>query len=285
MQLLNEVIQSAHENKTAIGHFNISTIDALCAVFDAVKETNTPVIIGVSEGERKFIGVRQGAVLVKSLREEFNYPIFINADHTYSFEGVKEAIRAGFDAVIFDGASLPLEENIRITKQCVEYARSINPEIVVEGELGYIGKSSALLDTLPQGVDEEHMTTAEDAKRFVRETGVDLFAPSVGNVHGMLKHAPNPRLHIDRIRAIEESVGIPLVLHGGSGIRDEDFTEAIRAGVSIVHINTEIRKGWRDALRDSLEKNPDEIAPYKLLAASYGAVRDIVKKRSQLFSQ
>ena len=116
---LREVIRKAEETKTAVGHFNISTVDQLWAIYHAAKGLNVPVIIGVSEGERDFLGVKQAVLLVKSIREEFNYPIFINADHTYSFERVKEAIDAGFDSVIFDGAKLLMDENIKITKQCV----------------------------------------------------------------------------------------------------------------------------------------------------------------------
>src|SRR3989344_8264429 len=244
MKSLRESIREANTAKKAVGHFNISTIEALWAIFDAARETGEPVIIGVSEGERKFLGVRQTVALVKSIRDEYEYPIFLNADHSYSFESVKEAVDAGFDAVIFDGAKLPFEENVRITKQCVDYARSVNPEIIVEGELGLIGSSSQLLDEIPRDIAESDFTTPEQAMAYVKETGVDLFAPSVGNVHGMLKHAKNPALDIERIARIREAAGVPLVLHGGSGITDDDFRKAIQAGMAIVHINTEIRKAW-----------------------------------------
>lgn len=117
-------------------------MEALWGIFRAAQSLNLPVIIGVSEGERDFIGVRQVAALVKSIREEYNYPIYLNADHTYSFDRVKEAIDAGFDSVIFDGAKLSFEENVAVTKQCVEYARNCGRDVLVEAELGYIGTSS-----------------------------------------------------------------------------------------------------------------------------------------------
>lgn len=284
MKTLREIIKDAKEEKRAVGHFNISTIDALWGIFEAVKELGEPVIIGVSEGERRFLGVGQSVALVKSIREEYDYPIFLNADHSYSFESIKEAVDAGFDAVIFDGAKLSFEENVRITKQCVEYARSVNPEIVVEGELGYIGSSSKLLDEIPSDVKEASLTTPEQAAEFVKETGVDLVAPSVGNLHGMLKHSLNPSLDIWLIIKTRAAAGIPLVLHGGSGISDDDFKKAIQAGVAIVHINTELRKAWRDAVRKSLQENPDEVAPYKILQSAKVAIQDIVKKRIALFS-
>ena len=279
-----EIVKEAESKKTAIGHFNISNIEGLWGIFNAARALNLPIIIGLSEGERDFIGVKQAVSLVKSLRQEFNYPIFINADHTYSFERVKEAVDAGYDAVIFDGAKLPIEENIKITKECVLYAKSKNPNILVEGEMGYIGTSSKLLEKIPEGVSLEHLTTPEEAARFVKETGVDFFSPSVGNIHGMLKTAPNPKLNIERIREIRQAAGVPLVLHGGSGISDDNFKEAIKAGVSTIHINTEIRVAYRDAVKNFLDKNPDEIAPYKIMKGTVGAIQKVVSERLKLFN-
>lgn len=283
MQTLRGTIAAAADAKRAIGHFNISTTDALWAIFDAARAAHLPVIIGVSEGERKFIGARQAVALVKSLRDEFKHPIFINADHTYSFEGVKEAIDLGFDAAIFDGAQLPFDENIAITKKCVEYARSVNPDIVVEGELGYIGKSSEIIDAVPEGVLEAGKTTPEDARAFVTRTGVDLFAPSVGNIHGIVKSG-NPALDSKLIKEIRDATGIPLVLHGGSGSTDEEFVSAAHAGAAIIHINTEIRKAWRDGLATALKENPNEVAPYKLLKGAKEKVQKIIEQRIKLFN-
>jgi len=229
---LREIVKEAEEKGVAIGHFNISDSNALWAIFGAARKLEVPVIIGVSEGERSFVGVKQAAALVKSLREEFDYPIYINADHTYSFEKIKEAVDAGFDAVISDGAKLNLEENIELAKKSVEYAKSVNPEILVEGELGYIGKSSKLLDEVPEGAEikGDDLVSPEEAKDFLDKTGVDMLAPAVGNLHGMFKNAPSPRLDIERIKNIREIGGVPLILHGGSGISDEDFQGAIKAG-------------------------------------------------------
>ncbi|KKU81021.1 MAG: Ketose-bisphosphate aldolase, class-II [Parcubacteria group bacterium GW2011_GWA1_47_8] len=284
MPTLREVIADAGKKHIAVGHFNISDMQGFWGVVKGARAVGVPVIIGVSEGERDFIGVRQVAALVKTTREELNYPIYLNADHSYSFERVKEAIDAGFDAVIFDGAKLSFEENARIAKQCVDYARSINPEILVEAELGYIGTSSKILDAIPEGVSLENLTTPEEAERFVRETGIDFFAPSVGNIHGMLRNIPEPRLNIERIKEIRKAAGVPLVLHGGSGTSDEDFTAAIKAGIGIVHINTEIRVAYRDALKRYLTENSDEIAPYKFMKSSVNAIAATVEKRLRLFS-
>lgn len=284
MKSLIEVIQESETKKVAIGHFNISTIDALWGIFEAAKSLDVPVVIGVSEGERDFIGVIQTVALVTSIRDKYSYPIFVNADHTYSIERVKEAVEAGFDSVIIDGAKLPIEENTKLTKQAVELTKSLNWRVLVEAEVGYIGSSSKMLDEVPEDVMKAAMPSGQDVKQFVEATGVDLISPAVGNVHGMVKNAKNPELHIDKIKEIRQEGGVPLVLHGGSGISDENFKEAIDAGISMIHINTEIRKAWRDATDTFLQENPDEVAPYKILKPAKEAVKQVVANRLKLYN-
>jgi fructose-bisphosphate aldolase class II len=287
MKNLKQIIKESEERKIAIGHFNISNIEDFWAVFKAAKELNVPVIVGASEGEREFFGARQIVVLVQSLRAEFDFPIFCNADHCHSFENFKEAVDAGFDAAIIDGSKLSsVEENMQVTKKCVEYAQSINPDFVIEGEMGYIGGSSKMLDEIPEGVAMGAMMTSPvEAKKFVVETRVDLFSPAVGNIHGMLKNAKNPALDIERIREIKEAIGIPIVLHGGSGVSDDDFVAAIEVGVSIVHINTEIRLAYREALAKSLQDNQEEIAPYKIMEPVVENIQKVVARRLALFNK
>lgn len=287
MKTFREYIKEAGDNGVAIGHFNISNIEALHGIYNAAKKLNVPVIIGVSEGEEEFIGKDEVASLIKEIREKDNYPIFLNADHHYSFESLKSALDAGYDSAIIDAVKLPLEENIALTKKCVEYAKELGEkegrDILIEAELGFIGQSSKLLEEIPEGISEATMTKSEDAKYFVEQTGVDLLAPSVGNIHGMVKGG-NPRLDINRIKEIREACGAPLVLHGGSGIADEDFTNAIKAGISIVHINTEIRLAYKEALEKFLKENPNEIAPYKILKPAVEAIEEVVYNRLKLFN-
>lgn len=285
MHTLRDVIEEAKRGNYAIGHFNVSDSEQLRAVFNAAKELQAPVIIGVSEGERDFIGVRQIVALVKSLREEHNYPLFLNADHSYSFERVKQAIDAGFDAVIFDGNKVTPEENLAITKQCVEYARSVNPNILVEAELGNIGMSSKLLDEIPEGVEitDDKLTKPDELKAFVGATGVDLVAPAVGNLHGMLTSGKEPKLNIERIKELAEASVVPLVLHGGSGSSDDDFKQAIAAGIRIVHINTEIRLAYRKGIEAGLAQDAKEVAPYRFMAKGVEGVESVVRDRLKLF--
>lgn len=286
MKTLKQTVWEAREKKVAVGHFNISNLEALWGIFRAAQGLNVPVIIGVSEGERDFVGVKLVAAAVKSIREEFDYPIYLNADHTYSFERVKEAIDAGFDSVIVDGAKLSFEENVKLTKQCVDYARSSGREVLVEAELGYIGQSSKVLDEIPEGVllDESSLTDPAKAKEFVELTGVDMLAPAVGNFHGMLRGGVDPKLNIERVKQVSETTGIPLVLHGGSGNSEDDFKQAIANGINIVHINTEIRLAFRDAVKKALQENPDEVAPYKFLKPGMLAVQEVVTNKLKFFN-
>jgi fructose-bisphosphate aldolase class II len=279
---LQECRKDAQQRKVAIGHFNISNAEGFWAVVLAAKELKVPVIIGVSEGERDFIGVREVAAMVKAYRESTGQAVFLNADHTYSFERIVEVVDAGYDAVIFDGTELSLEQNIATTKKSIEYAKSKNPKILFEAEIGFIGKSSKLLDKVPEGVGR--LTSPEEAKDFIKETGVDMLAPSVGNVHGIVKGG-EPALNIPRIKEISEATGVPLVLHGASGNSNEDVVAAINAGVAIVHVNTELRVAYRSGLMKSLQENPDEVAPYKYLKGARNAMQKVVEEKLRVFNK
>ena len=285
--ILREHINEAVLSKTAIGHFNACTIDGIWAIADAAKEMNLPVIVGASEGERDYIGVRQLAAIVKSIREERGQAIFLNADHTYSFDRVKEAIDGGFDSVIFDGAGLPQEQNIEITKKCVDYARNYSKksgtDIMIEGELGFIGISSKMLDEIPAGaiIKEVDMTKSEDAVRFVHGTGVDMLAPAVGNIHGIVRGG-DPALNVKRVAEISIAVGIPLVLHGASGNSEDDIKKAIKAGIAIVHVNTELRLAYRAGLMKSLSEDIEEVSPYKYLKPAKLAMQRVVEEKLRI---
>jgi fructose-bisphosphate aldolase class II len=285
MKTLREYIKEASENHVAIGHFNISNLEALHGIYAAAKKLNLPVIIGVSEGEEKFAGLEEVATLISTIRTRDNYPIFLNADHHASFESVKKCIDAGFDMVIIDNAKLSFDENVTITKQCVDYAREVTAktgrDILVEAELGFIGSGSVIRDSVPEGAGI--LTTPEDAKKFVEATGIDLFAPSVGSIHGLIKTG-KPHINAELVTEIKNITGIPLVLHGGSGLRDEDFTNAIKAGIAIVHINSEIRLAFREATEKFLKDNPTEITPAKILQPAVDAIEAVVEARLKLFN-
>ncbi len=286
MKTLREIIKEAEEKGVAIGHFNISNLEALHGIYNAAKKLQVPVIIGVSEGEENFVGTEEVVSLVKAIRERDNFPIYLNADHHASFESVKKCIDAGFDMVIIDGAKLPYEENVELSKKCVGYAKEFfkqtGHDVLVEGELGYIGSGSNIKDSVPEGAGI--LTTPTEAKKFVDETNIDILAASIGSVHGLIKSG-KPHIDEQRTKEIKDIVKIPLVLHGGSGLRDEDFTNAINAGVSVVHINSEIRLAYKQALEKSLEESGEEINPSKLLQGAVSAIESVVESRLKLFNK
>jgi fructose-bisphosphate aldolase class II len=286
MQRLRDALTKAQTDGVAIGHFNVADLVLVKAVFAAARDLDVPVLIGASEGERGFLGVRQLAALVRSLREESAAPIFLNADHTHSLDKALEAARAGFDSIVFDLSALPFEQNVRQTKAAVEALKGINPDFLVEGEIGDIGTGSEIHAKAPSRTGT--LTTPEEAKQYVESTRVDILAPAVGNMHGMLvgmvQGEEKKRLDIERIAQIKQAVQIPLTLHGGSGTDDHDLQKAIAAGINIVHINTELRISWRHGLEESLKKNPGEIAPYKILPPVVESVKQVVGSRLRLFN-
>jgi fructose-bisphosphate aldolase class II len=284
---LRNVLDQAQKNGVAVGHFNVADFVLLKAVFASAQELKLPVIIGVSEGERKFIGVRQIGVLVRSLREEFDFPIFLNADHTHSLANAIAAAKAGFDCIGFDLSALPFEENIRQTKDAVEALKAINPAILVEGEIGDIGTGSEIRDVAPDLA--KSLSTPEEAKQYVDATGVDILAPAVGNMHGMLQSMvqgeTKKRLQIERIAQIKSASRVFLTLHGGSGTEDGDFLKAIAAGINVIHINTELRVAWRHGVEDALAKQPNEVVPYKIMAPVLDSVKRVATSRLKLFNK
>jgi fructose-bisphosphate aldolase class II len=219
------------------------------------------------------------------LREEFDFPIFLNADHTHSLAKAVEATKAGFDSIVFDVSALPFDENVRETKRAVETLKAINPSVLVEGEIGDIGTGSEIHERAPDL--QKGLSTPQEAKQFVENTGVDVLAPAVGNMHGMLKSMvqgeTKKRLDIERIARIKEAARVFLTLHGGSGTDDEDLRKAIAAGINIVHINTELRVAWRHGLEDGLAKQTNEVVPYKILPSAVDSVKQVVSSRLRLF--
>ncbi len=284
MQTLRETIAEYKTASKAIGHFNFSDSNQLMAIAQAAKETGLPVIAGLSEGEREFFPIQQARALI-DIYQSHGITIFLNADHTYSVEKVEQAIANGVDSIVVDGAKLPFDENVHLLTTCVKYARASGRDVVMEGELGYIGQSSSLHDELPAGVTLENLTAAQDAKKFVAQSGIDCFAPAVGNIHGMLKHAAEPRLHPERVDAIAQVTGIPLVLHGASGNTEEDIAACIKAGVAIVHINTELRVLYRTSLAEEFAKEPDENTPYKFLKPSVEAMQVFLMEKMRMFAR
>lgn len=286
MDDLRSVLTRLQRQGAALGHFNVADLVLLKAVVAAAVEVRVPVLVGASEGERDFLGTYELATLVKVMRGEHDVPVFLNADHTHSLDKALEAAKAGFDAVVIDFSTLPFDQNVSQTKETVEAIKAINPAILAEGEIGHIGTGSEIHES----VSDEYLklTTPEEARQFVDATGIDILAPAVGNMHGMLESMvqgeTRKHLNIERIAQIKEATGIFLTLHGGSGTDDKDFLRAIAAGINIIHINTELRVAWRRSLEGSLASQPNEVVPYKLLRPVVDSVTQVVSSRLKLFN-
>jgi len=287
MYRLRSLLETSQSNRVAVGHFNISDWILLKAVFVSAQELKVPVIVGASEGERALLGVAQIAALVRSLREQEDLPIFLNADHTHSLDSAIRAARAGFDSIVYDLSALPFEENIKQTRRAVEVLKSMIPEILVEGEIGDIGTGSEIHESAPDR--SKNLSTPEEARQYVESTGVDILAPAVGNMHGMLQtmvQGPvRKQLDLARIGEIKRASRSFLTLHGGSGTDDDDIQGAIAAGINIIHINTELRVAWRRGLEAAFAAKPKEIVPYKLLPAAEESIKQVVRARLRLFNQ
>ena len=286
MDSLRNALTHSQQQGVALGHFNVADLVLLKAVLAAADEVGVPVIVGASEGERNFFGTYELAALVKVMREEHDVPVFLNADHTHSLAKAVEAAKAGFDSVVIDFSALPFDKNVSNTKETVEAIKAINPAIIAEGEIGNIGTGSEIHETVSN--EFRNLSTAEEARQFIGSTGIDILAPAVGNMHGMLESMvqgkTKKRLNIERIAQIKKAAGVFLTLHGGSGTDDKDFVRAIAAGINIIHINTELRVAWRGSLEGSLTSQPNEVVPYKILPPVVDSVKRVVSARLKLFN-
>jgi ketose-bisphosphate aldolase len=265
---LKELIYFLKEDQ-AILHYNVSSLEQIKAGILAVKETKIPLIFGVSEGERDYLNPKLVKKIIDFYKEKENLQdlIFLNADHSKGLESAKRAIDLNYDFVLIDLSELELEENIKQTKELINYRA--NKNILIEGEVGKIEGKSEIQKEVE--VKKENLTKVEDALRFVEETKVDLLAVSIGNVHGIVEK--EPELDFERGREIAKAVKIPLVLHGASGLSIEKIKKCISIGFKIIHINTEFRKIWKEKLKEELEK--ETVVPYKI----YEPVIEEIKKK------
>src|SRR3989338_2484579 len=284
--MLNENLKKARKNGYAIGHFNFAPEDVLRGIVEACRDAGAPaVMVGTSEGEAEFVGMREAVAMVKAMREHFNYPIFLNADHFKGLEKCKEAIDAGYGSIIIDASKLPNEENIVLTKQVVDFARSVskyrNIEISVEGELGYLRGSSEVQTKIE--ISPADYTKPEEVADFVSRTGVDRMAIVFGNIHGIVTDQEE-KLDIEHFSKIIAAELRPYyVLHGASGLKDEDVAASIKAGITNVHFNTELRVAYRNAIDKMFHEKTNETTPYKYLGPAVEEVKKLVAQKIQVF--
>lgn len=279
---LNDYLEQARGGKYAIGHFNFATEDVLRGIIEASRDAGAPaVMVGTSEGEAGFIGTKEAVALVKTIREDLNFPVFLNADHYKSFEKCREVIDAGYDSIIIDASKLPIEDNIILTKQVTDYAHSVNHNISIEGELGYLRGASEVQQKIE--ISSADYTKPEEVADFVSETGVDRMAIVFGNIHGIVTDQEE-KLDIPHFSKIVAAEPKPYyVLHGASGLKDEDIVAAIQAGITNVHFNTELRVAYREAIDKAFHEKPNETTPYKYLAPAVEEVKKVVSQKIKIF--
>ena len=274
----NEMLQNAKKGKYAVPHFNINDLEWTKYILEECQNENTPVILGVSEGAAKYMGgFNTIAGMVKGLIQDLDItiPVCLHVDHGTSFETCKKAIDAGFTSVMIDASKLPLEENVKTTKEVVEYAHKRG--VSVEAEVGHIGGTEDNITST------ETNATLEECEEIYQQTGIDALAPALGSVHGFYKGEPN--LDFDRMKKINELLPIPLVLHGGSGIPDDKIAMAIQCGTSKINVNTEIQDAWSKAVRKFLQNDDKAIDPRKIIGSGEKAIKDKVKEKIELFQK
>ncbi len=281
MKNLTFYLQKAYRQNWAVGQFNFSDFSQVKGIVSAAEHLRSPVILGTSEGESNFIGLEEAVAVRNVLRKKTGLPIFLNLDHGKSFEYLKKAIEAGYDMVHFDGSKLPLAENIKISRWVTQFARWRG--VVVEGEVGRFATDTSKVYQGKFEIKEEDLTNPAEAKEYTKKTGVDILAVNVGTFHGVDSGLVSPNIKLDRLQEIKKNVKTPLVLHGGSGTPEEDIKKAITLGIVKININTEVRIAFSNAVRRTLEEQPDEIVPYKFLPEAVEAVKKAVEEKITLF--
>jgi len=283
MKSLKYYFKKAQKENFAIPQFNFSDFTQVKGITSKAKELKSPVILGTSEGESEFFGIEETVAIRNVLRKKLNLPIFLNLDHGKSFDYIKKAIDVGYDMVHFDGSKLQLEENISKTKKIKKYARWRG--VLVEGEVGRIGTESSTIYSEKFEIKEEDLTKPEEAQKFINKTGVDLLAVSIGNFHGIEVSGVCPNLKINILKDIKEKLPNTLfVLHGGSGIMEDDIKNVIAQGIVKININTEIRIAFSENLRKILNNDPKLIVPYKFLPLVQKSVEEIVEQKIKLLN-
>ena len=273
---LNQMLKKAKEEHYAVPHFNINNLEWTKFILEECNELNVPVILGVSEGAVKYMGsYLVVADLVKALVKSLNIkiPVCLHLDHGSSLESCISAIDAGFSSVMIDGSRLPLEENIKITKEVVSYAHERG--ISVEAEVGHIGTTE---DNMTK---EETNATLEDCQILYENTDIDALAAALGSVHGFYKKEAN--LDFETMELINKSLPVPLVLHGGTGIPDDKIRMAISKGISKININTELQSVWSKAVRKYLLENEDVYDPRKIISSGEAAMKERISEIVTLF--
>lgn len=277
---IKELFNSEVRGKFAYPAFNTMNLEITRGIIEAAEELNTPIIIETSEGAIKYAGLEPMFEIIASLAIKAKIPVALHMDHGKDMEQLQRGIELGYSSVMIDHSSLPINENIKNTKAMVEFAHKEGAW--VQGEVGRIRGSE---DWVSVSESESLLTEPQEALKFWQDTNVDSLACSFGTIHGIIKMSgkAEANVDIDRIKQVSELVPVPLVLHGASGVPDDVIANAIKAGISIINIDTELRIGFTKNLRQALLEHPDEVDPRKYLTPAIEGVKDAAKKKLLVF--
>lgn len=273
---MKEMLIKAKEEKYAVGQFNINNVEWTAAILDKAQELNSPVILGVTSSAAKYMGGWNTVVgLVRGLIIDHNItiPVALHVDHGGSVEICKAAIDAGFTSVMIDASKFPLEENIKYVKEVVDYAHLRG--VSVEAELGHVGGQE---DNV---VAEELYAIPEECIKMVNDTGIDCLAPALGSVHGPYKG--EPKLGFKEMEEIGNTCGVPLVLHGGSGIPEDQIKRAISLGTAKINVNTESQQAWTKIVREVLTNDQNVYDPRKIIGPGKKGIAEVVELKCKMF--
>lgn len=273
---MKEMLQKAKREHYAVGQFNINNLEWMQAILEECMELRCPVILGVSEGATKYMGGWNVVVaMVKAYIKDNNVdiPVAIHLDHARSFEVCKNAIDAGFTSVMIDKSRSPFDENIKETLKVVTYAHK--KDVTVEAELGKVGGKEEDV------IAEEMYADKNECIKMVNETKIDALAPALGSVHGVYKG--EPKLGLNEMKEISDAVMIPLVLHGGSGIPDDQIIQAIKNGTAKINVNTENQQAWETIVRQIVNTSDHIWDMRKIIGPGKKGIRDVVHHKCEIF--
>ena len=274
---LNDMLQHGYRHGYAVGSFNVVSLEFLNGVLEAAEKKRSPIIVSIAESHFKYIDIEQIAPVVEHMAQNASVPVVLNLDHGESLETVIRTLRCGFSAVMFDGSKLPFEENVEQTALIVKVAHAVG--VSVEAELGQVGGAEGGSGLAV--ARREFFTDPDEARVFVERTGVDALAVAIGNAHGLYKG--EPELDFERLEALREATGIPLVLHGGSGISDDDFRRAAHLGISKINFFTEMSREATERVKRMLSEDPAIIGLQDLLYGAKETIKEVVAERIEVF--
>lgn len=278
---IKNLLKGASRDKYALGAFNTQNLETTLGIVRAAEANRAPLVIQVSEATIDYAGLEEITQIVKTVAKNLalRAPVALHLDHGKKFQSIVDCIKVGFSSIMMDASHLSFHENIALTRKAVQYAHKHG--VFAQGE---IGRLKGVEDVVRVAGHEAFMTHPDEAAEFVKRTGVDTLAVSIGNVHGIVKMREGvPELDLGRLKEIGRKVKIPLVLHGASGIPEKEIKHAIGLGIRVVNIDTELRLAFTDSLKKTLGANKNIFDPRKVLTPAMEAVEKVVTEKTKIF--